>query len=143
MLGGEEGIQAEFVHRHKDGFDVTVRESLVGAEQILRGDQGFVLQETAESFDFLFGPMGEVGQGALMGNRAFAPAFAEEDSGRGVAIGDCVDVHGSIIHKIFATYKPNYIVYMGTKWRSHLWLIFRKINGLPQNSGLFVRGTSG
>jgi hypothetical protein len=114
MLGGEEGIQAEFAHRHKDGFDVAVRESLVGAEQILRGDQGFVLQETAEGFDFLFGPMGEVGQGALMGNRAFAPAFAEEDSGRGVAIGDCVDVHGSIIHKIFATYKPNYIVYMGT-----------------------------
>jgi len=105
----------------------------LGAEQILRGDQGFVLQEAAEGFDFLFGPMGEVGQGALVGNRAFAPAFAEEDSGRGVAIGDGVDVHGSIVHKLLSIYKHNYITYMGTLWRSHFWRIFRKINGLPQN----------
>ena len=29
---------------------MAVRESLVGAEQILRGDQGFVLQQAAEGF---------------------------------------------------------------------------------------------
>jgi len=31
---------------------------------------------------------------------------------------------------------------MGTLWRSRFWLIFRKINGLPQNLGSFIRGTS-
>ena len=76
---------------------MAVRESLVGAEQILRGDEGLVLQEAAEGFDFLFGPMGEVGQGAFEGLRAFAPTFAEEDGGRGVAIGHGLDVHGIII----------------------------------------------
>ena len=96
-LGGEEGIQAELAHRPQDGFDVAVGESLVGAEQILRGDQGFVLQEAAEGIDFWLGPVGEVGQSALAGFRAFAPTFAEEDRGRGVAVGDGLDVHGSII----------------------------------------------
>src|SRR5450759_4144984 len=71
--------------------------SLEGAEHILRGDQGLVLQQAAEGFYLLFGPVGEVGQGALEGLRAFAPTFAEEDGGRGVAIGDGLDVHGSII----------------------------------------------
>jgi hypothetical protein len=84
---------------------VAMGESLVGAEQILRGDQGFVLQQAAEGFDFLLGPMGEVGQGALEGLRAFAPAFAEEDGGRGVAIGDGFDVHGSIICYTVDIYK--------------------------------------
>src|ERR1035437_8278193 len=51
----------------------------------------------AEGINLLFGPVGEVGQGALEGLRAFAPTLAEEDGGRGAAIGDGLDVHGSII----------------------------------------------
>ena len=97
-FGGHEGIQAELVHGHQDGFDVAVGESLAGAEQILRGHEGFVLQQAAEGINFLLGPVGEVGQGALEGFRAFAPTFAEEDCGRGVAVGDGLDVHGNIIH---------------------------------------------
>ena len=40
-----------------------------------------VLQEAAEGFDFLWGPVGEVGQGAFEGFGAIAPTFAEEDGG--------------------------------------------------------------
>ena len=58
-------------------------------------DQGFVAQQAAEGLDFFLGPIGEVGQGALAGFVAFAPALAEEDGGRGVAVGDGFDVHGS------------------------------------------------
>jgi hypothetical protein len=36
--------------------------------------------------------VGEVSQGALAGFRALAPAFAEEDGGRGVAVGDGFDI---------------------------------------------------
>jgi hypothetical protein len=101
------------------------------------------LQQAAEGINLLFGPVGEVGQGALEGLRAFAPTLAEEDGGRGAAIGDGLDVHGSIIRQQATINKHNYIQYMGTLWRSRFWLIFRKINGLPQNLGSFIRGTSG
>ena len=40
------------------------------------------------------GPVGEVGQGALAGFLALAEGLAEEDGGRGVAVGNDVDVHG-------------------------------------------------
>src|ERR1035437_9202297 len=96
----------------------------------------------SELCDYLEVPRPDPGQGALEGLRAFAPTLAEEDGGRGVAIGDGLDVHGSIILQPVTIYKHNYIQYMGTLWRSRFWLIFRKINGLPQNLGSFIRGTS-
>jgi hypothetical protein len=55
-------------------------------------DQGFVAQQAAEGLDFLLRPGGEVSQGALAGFVALAPAFAEEDGGRGVAVGNEGDV---------------------------------------------------
>src|SRR5450755_3960495 len=74
---------------------MAVGQSFLGSEQILGRDEGFVAQQAAESLDFFLGPIGEVGQGALAGFVAFAPALAEEDGGRGVAVGDGFDVHGS------------------------------------------------
>ena len=73
---------------------MTVRTRLAGGEQILRRDQGLVAQQAAQGFDFLLGPVGEVGQGALAGLGALASAFAQEDGGRGVAVGDDIDIHG-------------------------------------------------
>ena len=37
--------------------------------------------------------MGEIGDGAVVDLAVLAEAFAEEDSGRGVAVGDYGDVH--------------------------------------------------
>src|ERR1700731_2785374 len=73
---------------------MAVGQSFLGGEQILGRDEGFVAQQAAEGLDFFLGPIGEVGQGALAGFVAFPPALAEEDGGRGVAVGDCFDVHG-------------------------------------------------
>src|ERR1700693_6574050 len=98
-LGGNERIEAEFSQGAQDGFDMTVGKSLLGAKEILRRDQRFIPQQAAQGLNFIFGPVGEVGQGALVGFVALAPAFAEEDGGRGSAVGDGFDVHGNTIHK--------------------------------------------
>src|SRR6266566_7010244 len=71
-----------------------VRESLLCGEQFLRRDQALVAQDATEVFDFFFGPIGEIGQGALAGFLSLAPGLAEEHGRRGVAVGDDVDVHG-------------------------------------------------
>jgi hypothetical protein len=57
-------------------------------------DQGFVAQQPPQCFDLLCWPRGEIGQGALDGFLAFAPTLAQEDGGRGAAIGDSFYVHG-------------------------------------------------
>jgi hypothetical protein len=83
---------------------MAVRKGFLRGEQILGRDQALVAQQAAEGFDFLLGPSGEIGQGALAGFVPFAPGFAEEDGGRGVAVGDDIDVHGyrkpQIIHDV-------------------------------------------
>jgi hypothetical protein len=45
---------------------------------------------------------------------ALPPAFAEEEGGRGVAVGNGFDVHGSYYSQIVATVKHNIYNYMGT-----------------------------
>ena len=93
---------------------MAVGQGLLGGEQIVRRDQGFVAQQATEGFDFLRGPGGKVGQGALAGFVAFAPAFAEEDGGRGVAVGDNGDVHADITSSLPRNVKEQYVYYMGT-----------------------------
>ena len=93
---------------------MAVRQGLGGGKQIVGRDQGFVAQQATEALDFLWRPGGKVGQGALAGFVALAPAFAEEDGGRGVAVGDDGDVHANVISQQPAYVKHNYIYYMGT-----------------------------
>jgi hypothetical protein len=73
--------------RGQDGLDVAVGKGFLGGEQLLRRDRRLVAQQAAEGFDFCLRQMGEVGEGALADFRALAPAFAEQDGGRGVAVG--------------------------------------------------------
>ena len=89
--------QAEFADRGEDGFDMAVRQSSLGGEQSLGRDEGLVLEQAAEGVDFWLGRMGEVGEGALAGFVALAPAFPEEDGGGRVAVGDGLDVHEIIV----------------------------------------------
>jgi len=72
------------------------------------------MQQAAEGVDFFLRPIGEVGQGALAGFVAFAPALAEEDGGRGIAVGDGLDVHGSYYAYMTINSQHKYINYMGT-----------------------------
>jgi len=106
-LGGEHRLQAELADHPQHGFDVTVREGAPGGEQVLGGDEGLVVQQAAQGFDLVHGPVGEVGEGALAGLGAFAPAFAEEDGGRGVAVGDGFDVHGNNCEQVITHVNSN------------------------------------
>ena len=78
-----------------DEFDVAVREGIGDGEGLVGADEGLVAEELAEGVDLGGRPGGEVGEGALADLGALAPAFAEEDGGRGVAIGDGLHVHGN------------------------------------------------
>jgi hypothetical protein len=61
------------------------------------GEEGFTPEEASEEIDLGGGPMGEVGEGAFDDAIALAGARAEEDGGRGVAVGDGLDVHGNMV----------------------------------------------
>jgi hypothetical protein len=76
------------------------------------------LQEAAEGLDLVLGPMREIGERTLVGLFALAPAFAEEDGGRGVAVGDDLDVHGIYYAYYIMHIKDNNVNYMGTYCRS-------------------------
>src|SRR5260370_15257732 len=89
---------------------MAVGQCFLGSEQILGRDEGFVAQQAAEGLDCFLGPIGEVGQGALAGFVAFAPALTEEDGGRGVAVGDGFDVHGSYYAHILTIVKANMLI---------------------------------
>ena len=54
---------------------------------------GGALQDGAQGIDFGWGPVGEIGDGAVVDLAVLAEALAEEDSGRGVAVGNDGDVH--------------------------------------------------
>jgi hypothetical protein len=54
-----------------------------------------ITEEATQGLDSRLRPVGAIGQGALAGLRALAPALAEEDGGRAVAVGDGFDVQGT------------------------------------------------
>src|SRR5207253_119930 len=83
-LGRDQMIQLEPADHLQDGFDMAVRDGFLRSEQVVWGDQGLVVQQAAEGLDFFFGPIGEIGQGALAGFLTVTPAFAVEDGGRGI-----------------------------------------------------------
>jgi hypothetical protein len=113
-LGGEDGRQAQLADEAQDSLDVAVGNGSLGGEQFLGGDQGFVAQQSAQGFDLLRRPMGEIGQGALNGFLALAPTLAQEDGGRGVAIGDSFDVHGTDYAYLSHQVNRQICIYMGT-----------------------------
>jgi hypothetical protein len=54
-----------------------------------------------------------------MGFLALTPAFAEQDGGRGVAVGDGFDVHGSYYQHLNSIVKSILSIYMGTLCKRH------------------------
>jgi hypothetical protein len=100
----EDGVQTEFAERSENGSDVAVRKGAGDAEGVRQGGNRSgegAGQSGAESFDLTRGEMGEVGEGAGLDLAVLAVGDAEEEGGRGVAIGHGGDVHAySIQHKI-------------------------------------------
>jgi len=68
--------QLEPVDHFQDRLHMAVGKGLLGGEQILRRDQGLVAQQAAEELDLFRWPIGEIGQGALVGFVAFASHLA-------------------------------------------------------------------
>jgi hypothetical protein len=73
------------------GETASVFEFLLGVEE------NITAEHTPESSDFIRGERREVGDGSGFNLSVFPIAFAEEDSGRGVTVGDGRDIHADII----------------------------------------------
>jgi hypothetical protein len=118
----EEAVEMQFAQSAEDGGDVAVRagaENVEGLRQ--RGSEGGgAFQDGAKGIDFGRGPVGEIGNGAVVDFAVFAEALAEEDGGRGVAVGDYGDVHVDRILAMIDRYKDNYRTYMTTPIASNL-----------------------
>jgi hypothetical protein len=99
-LGIEDAVQAEFAESTDGGGDMTVRKGAKNLKRIRRGSHGgSALKDLAESIHLFGGPMRDVGDSAIVDFAVEAEGFAEEDGGRGVAVGDYRDIHAlSITH---------------------------------------------
>ena len=95
VRAGDRTVQAQFAQRPEHGGDMAVRKGALDVEGVLAPDQGLVSQHPPQGVDFLRGPLGEVGQGAFLDFAVFAPALAQENSGRRVSVGDRFDIHGN------------------------------------------------
>ena len=87
--------QPQLAQRAEHSGDMAVGKGALDVEHLLAPDQGLVPQHPPQGIDFLRGPLGEVGQGAFLDFAVFAPALAQEDGGRRVAVGDRFDIHGN------------------------------------------------
>ena len=94
-LGGDEPLEGERSQRAEHGGDMAVGAGTHDVEGVVACDERFVLEQPAQHFDFLPRPLGEVVEGAFFDFPALAPAFAQEDGGRGVTVGDGFDEHGN------------------------------------------------
>ena len=99
--------QAEMAQGAEDSGDMAMRKRAEDLEGLIAGDQIFAFQDAAQEVDLSGGPGGEIGEGALLDLGADADGFAEEDGRRGVAVGDGLDVHGSMIQLVSTQYKTN------------------------------------
>ena len=85
---------------------------------VLTGRQcGAALEQRAQAFDERGRPVTEVEQGALLDLAVDAIALAQEDSGRGIAVGNGLDVHGYSYRLLYATSTHKLAIYMATFWR--------------------------
>jgi hypothetical protein len=96
----EDGIQMQVAQAAEHGGDMAVRQGtgdVEGLWQRGRGDSQRAGQCQAEGVNLLRGEMSDVGNGASFDFTVEAIGFAEEDGGRGVAVGHGGDVHAYII----------------------------------------------
>ena len=98
--GIEDGIEMEVAQATEHGGDMAVRQGagdVEGLRQRGRGDRQRAGQSQAEGVNLMRGEMSDVGDGASLDFAVEAIGFAEEDGGRGVAVGYGGNVHAYII----------------------------------------------
>ena len=92
--GVDQRWELELPHDFQEDLDVAVRQGAFNDEELVGMDQGFVFEHAPEALDLVLGPMGEIGQGAFMDLFTLTAAFAQEDGGGRVAVGDGFDYMG-------------------------------------------------
>jgi hypothetical protein len=112
----DESVELQLAEGAEDRGNVAMR---TGADDVessrkRRADGSGAFQDGAESLDLGGRPMREVGEGAVLDLAVAAKGLAEEDSGRGVAVGDVGDVHAYILSLMNRTVKHNNSCYMTT-----------------------------
>jgi hypothetical protein len=90
-------VQAETAKGSEDRGDMAMGQRADDLEGLVTGDQIFPLENATQEVDLSGGPRGEIGEGSFIDLGSDTDRFAEEDGGRRVAIGDGLDVHGSMI----------------------------------------------
>jgi len=96
----EDGIELEIAQAPEDGRGVAVRKGAGDEERIGQGraaGRERASQGQAESMDLMNGQMREIGEGAALDLAVFAVGSAEEDGGRGHAVGHRGHIHAYII----------------------------------------------
>jgi hypothetical protein len=101
----EQIVEAEMAKGTEDRGDMAMRERAEDMKGLVAGDQIFPLEDTAQEVDLRGRPGGKIGESSFVDLGAGADRFAEEDGRRRVAIGDDLDVHGSMIHIFTVSYK--------------------------------------
>ena len=93
--GGEGAVEAQLAQRSEHCGDVAVGAragDIEGGGEV--GDGGAAFEQDSQSFDHHGRPLRQVGEGAFTDLAGLAIGFAQQDGGRGVSIGDGLDVHG-------------------------------------------------
>ena len=94
-LGLDDCVEADGARHAQHGGDMAVRQRALDGEGLIAwGQHDPALEDAAQTLDVLGWPMGEVEQRAFTHALAIPIALAEQDRGRGAAIGDGFDVHG-------------------------------------------------
>src|SRR6516225_3413011 len=136
------GFEADAAHSAKRRGDVAVGQGALDLQGIGERDQGLSFEDAAEGIDLSGGPVGEIREGALDDFLAHPRGLAEEHGGRGVAIGDDVDVHGQSRFTEYSNSSGQSSIYMGTLRRKKFEPKTIKEKSLTAKIGAEFRGTS-
>ena len=93
--GGEGAVEAQLAQRSEHCGDVAVGTGagdIEGDGEV--GDGGAAFEQDSQSFDHDGRPLRQVGEGTFTDVAGLAIGFAQQDGGRGVSVGDGLDVHG-------------------------------------------------
>ena len=93
--GGEGAVEAQLAQRSEHCGDMAVGTragDIEGGGEV--GDGGAAFEQDSQSFDHDGRPLRQVGEGAFTDLSGLAIGFAQQDGGRGVSVGDGLDVHG-------------------------------------------------
>ena len=100
-------VQLEATDHLQGGLDMAVRDGALDGEQRVGRDERFVPQHAPQLLHLVSGSVRQIGERALEGRRALAPALTQQNRRRRAAVGHRVDKHGrATVPRQARQYKP-------------------------------------